>query len=109
MSRGLSARMPDAPPDAVPASMTWGTLAALADGVCFSWPYRLEPERAADHLEHDLVGAGADPVQAHVAPHPLDPVFLHVAGAPVDLDALVGDLDRDPRRVQLGHADLTDR
>src|SRR5262249_50887210 len=69
----------------------------------------LEPVRAADDVEHDLVGARADPVQAHVAPHALDAVLLHVAGAAVDLDALVGDLDRDPRGVQLRHRDLADR
>jgi Bacterial regulatory proteins, lacI family len=52
--------------------------------------------RAPDHVQHDLVGAGADPVQAQVAPHALDPVLLHVAGAAVDLQALVGDLAGDP-------------
>src|SRR4051812_27361668 len=69
----------------------------------------LQPVRAPDHVEHDLVGAGADAVQAHVAPDALDAVLLHVAGAAVDLDALVGDLDRDARRVELGHRDLAHR
>src|SRR5215217_4531696 len=71
-------------------------------------PSPLEAIRPADHVEHDLVGARADAVQPHVAPHPLDAVLLHVAGAAVDLDALVGDLDRDPRGVQLRHRDLPD-
>src|SRR3954452_9899443 len=66
----------------------------------------LEPVRAADDVEHDLVRPRADPIQAHVAPDALDPVLLHVARAAVDLDALVGDLDRDPRGVQLRHRDL---
>src|ERR1700727_529412 len=66
----------------------------------------LQPVRAADHLEHDLVTPGTDPVQAQVAPGALDPIFLHVAVAAVDLDALVGDLDGDPGRVKLGHGDL---
>src|SRR3954471_7119064 len=61
-----------------------------------------------DHVEHDLVGARADAVEPHVAPDALDAVLLHVARAAVDLDALVGDLDRDPRRVELGHRDLAD-
>ena len=52
----------------------------------------LEPVAAADHLEHDLVGAGADAVEAGVAVGALDLVLLHVAVAAVDLDALVGDL-----------------
>src|SRR4051812_23726037 len=56
----------------------------------------LEPVGAADHVEHDLVRARADAVEAHVAPHALHAVLLHVAGAAVDLDALVGHLDRDP-------------
>src|SRR5829696_1220653 len=60
----------------------------------------------ANDLEHDLVGAGADPVQAQVAPHALDVVLLHVARAAVDLDALVGDLAGDPRGMELGHRDL---
>src|SRR5439155_10730789 len=58
------------------------------------WAFGLEAIRPPDDVEHDLVGAGADPVQAHVAPDALDAVLLHVAGAAVDLDALVGDLDR---------------
>src|SRR3954451_14419821 len=62
-----------------------------------------------DHVEHDLVGARADAVEPQVAPGALDAVLLHVARAAVDLDALVGDLDRDPRRVQLGHRDLAHR
>jgi GNAT superfamily N-acetyltransferase len=56
----------------------------------------LESVGAADHVEHDLVGAGADAVQAHVAPDALDAVLDHVAGAAVDLDAFVGDFARDP-------------
>src|SRR5438270_13928259 len=66
----------------------------------------LDPVRAADHLEHDLVGAGPDAVEAQVAPHALDAVLLHVAVAAMDLDALVGDLDGDARGVQLRHRDL---
>jgi hypothetical protein len=57
------------------------------------YPGQLQAVGAADHLEHDLVGPGADPVQPQVAPGALDPVLLHVAVAAVDLDALVGDLD----------------
>src|SRR4051812_43514099 len=68
----------------------------------------LQPVRAPDDVEHDLVRARADPVQAHVAPHALDAVLLHVARAAVDLDALVGDLDRDARGVELRHRDLAD-
>src|SRR3954453_21425106 len=60
----------------------------------------------ADHVEHDLVRTRADSVQAEIAPRAFDSVLLHVAGAAVDLDALVGDVDRDPRRVQLRHRDL---
>src|SRR5260370_35493007 len=62
-----------------------------------------------DHVEHDLVGAGADAVQPHVAPHALDAVLLHVSGAAVDLDALVGHLHGDPGGVQLRHRDLAYR
>src|SRR5439155_22373979 len=68
--------------------------------------FTLQPVRAPDDVEHDLVGAGADAVESHVAPDALDPVLLHVARAAVDLDALVGDLDRDARGVELGHRDL---
>src|SRR5439155_21483327 len=67
---------------------------------------RLQPVGAADHLEHDLVGTGADPVQARVAPRALDAVLLHVARASVYLQALVGDFAGDARGVQLGHRDL---
>src|SRR4051794_37074004 len=70
---------------------------------------RLDPVAAPYDVEHDLVGPGADPVQAHVAPDALDPVLAHVAGPAVDLDALVGDLHTDPRGVQLGHRDLAHR
>src|SRR3954467_1671796 len=70
---------------------------------------RLDPVAAPYDVEHDLVGPGADPVQAHVAPDALDPVLAHVAGPAVDLDALVGDLDGDARGVQLGHRDLAHR
>src|SRR6478752_10530719 len=69
----------------------------------------LDPVGAADHLEHDLVRARADPVEAHVAVGPLDLVLLHVAVAAMDLDALVGDLAGDPRGVELGLGDLADR
>src|SRR3954452_8388122 len=69
----------------------------------------LQPVRAADHVEHDLVGAGADAVEAHVAPDALDAVLAHVARAAVDLDALVGDLDGGARGVELGHRDLAHR
>src|SRR3954452_2287104 len=65
-----------------------------------------EPVRAPDEIEHDLVRAGPDAVETQVAPDSLDPVLAHVAGAAVDLDALVGDLDGDPRGVELGHRDL---
>src|SRR3954469_18549758 len=68
-----------------------------------------EAVAAADHVEHDLVGAGPDAVEPHVAPDPLDAVLLHVAGTAVDLDALVGHLDGDARGVELGHRDLADR
>src|SRR3954451_3967137 len=71
--------------------------------------FGLEAIGPSDDVEHDLVGARADAVQAHVAPDALDPVLLHVARAAVDLDALVGDLDGDARGVQLGHRDLADR
>src|SRR5215207_9077175 len=66
----------------------------------------LEPVRAPDHLEHDLVGPCADAVQPHVAPGALDAVLLHVASAAVDLQALVGDPARHPRGVHLRHRDL---
>src|SRR4051812_11573119 len=79
-------------------SMSWAPYPATSD-------QRLDPVRAPDHVEHDLVGARPDPVQAHIAPHALDSVFLHVAGAAVDLNALVGHLDRHARGVQLGHRD----
>src|SRR3954453_15028205 len=72
-------------------------------------PSPLEAIRPADDVEHDLVRAGADAVQAHVAPHALDAVLLHVAPAAVDLDALVGALDRDAGGVELGHGDLAHR
>src|SRR5215212_1439687 len=69
----------------------------------------LEAVRPPDHVEHDLVGARADAVEAQVAPGALDAVLLHVARAAVDLDALVGDLDGDARGVQLRHRDLAHR
>src|SRR3954451_6290581 len=68
--------------------------------------FGLEAIGPSDDVEHDLVGARADAVQAHVAPHALDAVLLHVARAAVDLDALVGDLDGHARGVELGHRDL---
>src|SRR5438477_1397421 len=72
----------------------------------FSPTSHLKPVGPPDHVEHYLVGPGSDPVQPQVAPGALDAVLLHVAGAAVDLDALVGHLDGDPRGVQLGHRDL---
>src|SRR5215213_3583166 len=65
-----------------------------------------EAVRAADHVEHHLVGAGADPVQPHVAPGAFDAVLLHVPRASVDLEALVDHLARHPRRVELRYRDL---
>src|SRR5215211_8100084 len=72
-------------------------------------PPRLKPVRAADHLEHDLVGACADAVQADVAIGALDLVLLHVAIATEDLDALVGDLAAHAGGHQLHHRDLAHR
>src|SRR5205807_2932951 len=69
----------------------------------------LQAVRAADHVEHDLVRARADPVEAHVAPRALDSVLLHVSGAAVDLDALVAHLAGNARGMQLGHRDLAHR
>src|SRR3954467_11947526 len=69
----------------------------------------LQPVRTSDDVEHDLVRAGADPVQPQVAPRPLDLVLAHVAGPAVDLQALVRDLAAHLRRVQLGHRDLAHR
>src|SRR5262245_32544050 len=57
---------------------------------------RSETVRATDHVEHDLVGARADPVQPLIPESALDLVLLHVAVAAVDLHALVGDLVADP-------------
>src|SRR3954451_10100168 len=71
--------------------------------------YGLEPVRAAARAEHDLVCAGPDAVEPQVAPRALDAVLLHVARAAMDLDALVGHLDRDLRRVELGHRNLAHR
>src|SRR6187551_742073 len=76
---------------------------------CDTSPSLLDPVGAADHLEHDLVRARADPVEAHVAVGALDLVLLHVAVAAVDLDALVGDLAGDARGVELALGDLADR
>src|SRR5437764_2348033 len=64
---------------------------------------------AADHVEHDLVGARPDAIEAKVAPGALDAVLLHISRAAVDLDAFVSDLDRDTRAVELGHRDLAHR
>src|SRR4051795_3024670 len=69
----------------------------------------LNAVRAPNDVEHDLVRPGTDAIQAHIPPDALHPVLLHVARAAVDLDALVRHLDRDPRRVELGHRDLADR
>src|SRR6478735_8131906 len=73
------------------------------------WRNYSDPVAAPDHLEHDLVGAGADPVEPDVAVGALDLVLLHVAVAAVDLNALVGDLAGDPRGVELGLGDLAYR
>src|SRR4029077_2801376 len=69
----------------------------------------LHPVAAADHVEHHLVGAGADPVEADVAVGALDLVLLHVAVATEDLDRVVGDFAGDPRGVELRHRDLAHR
>src|SRR5581483_1043194 len=69
----------------------------------------LEPIGLADDVEHDLVGAGADAVQADVAQHPFDAVLGHVAGAAVDLDALVDDVPGRLGGEELGHGDLPHR
>src|SRR2546423_360340 len=69
----------------------------------------LEPIRLADDVEHDLVGAGPDAVEADVAQHPFDPVLRHVARAAVDLDALVGHVPRRLGGEELGHRDLPHR
>src|SRR4051812_13526021 len=66
----------------------------------------LQPVGPADHVEHDLVGPGADPVQPQVAPGPLDLVLTHVTGAAEDLQALVGHRAAHLGGVQLGHRDL---
>src|SRR5207248_11275044 len=55
---------------------------------------RLQAERAAEYLAHDLVAAAADRAQARVARRPLDPVLAHVARAAVDLQAGVHPLQR---------------
>src|SRR4051794_30234263 len=64
--------------------------------------FGLEALAPAGVVDHYLVGARADAVQAHVAARALDGVLLHVARAAVDLDALVGGIDGDARGVQLG-------
>src|SRR6266516_7697747 len=69
----------------------------------------LQPVAAPDDVEHDLVGAGADPVQTNVAVGALDLVLLHVAVAAEDLDALVGALAADPGGEQLHFGDLAHR
>src|SRR3954453_2236697 len=66
----------------------------------------LQPVGPADHVEHDLVGPGADPVQPQVAPGPLDLVLTPVTGAAEDLQALVGHRAAHLGGVQLGHRDL---
>src|SRR3954449_3737316 len=66
-------------------------------------PDASDPVRLADDVEQDLVGAGADPVQADVAVDARDVVLVHVARAAVDLHALVGDLGCDLGGVELGH------
>src|SRR5215218_441661 len=72
-------------------------------------PVALEPVRAAYYIEHHLVGARADAVQAHVAPGAFDAVLLHVAGAAMDLEALVGHLAGHAGGVELRHRDLAHR
>src|ERR1700761_103189 len=72
-------------------------------------PSSLQPVAAADHVEHHLVGAGTDPVEADVAVGALDLVLLHVAVAAEDLDRVVGDLAGDAGGVQLRHRDLAHR
>src|ERR1035438_6397309 len=59
-----SARMRATPP-AAPAPPVGAAHAPTPPGS--------ETVGAADHVEHDLVGAGADPVQPQVTPAPLDP------------------------------------
>src|SRR5262249_39469437 len=72
-------------------------------------PLALQPVRAPDHVEHDLVRAGADPVEARVAIGALDLVLLHVPVAAMDLDRLVGDLLHDARAIELRLRDLAHR
>src|SRR4051794_37333346 len=50
----------------------------------------LQTVRSPNHVEHDLVGPRADPVQAQIAPRPLDLVLAHIARAAKDLQAFVG-------------------
>src|SRR3954470_12711624 len=69
------------------------------------WSDYLQSVRASDHVEHDLVGAGADPVQAQIAPRALDLVLAHVARPAVDLQAFVGHLAAHLGGVELGHRD----
>src|SRR5204863_1947380 len=69
----------------------------------------LQAVRPADDVEHDLVGAGADPVQAHVAVGAFNLVLLHVAVATEDLHAFVGDLAAGARGEELRLGDLADR
>src|SRR3954447_20938946 len=68
----------------------------------------LNAVRPANDVEHDLVGPRTDAIQAHVTPDALHSVLLHVSGAAVNLDALIGHVDGDPRGVQLRHRDLAD-
>src|SRR3954453_4176099 len=72
-------------------------------------PLDLQPVAPPDHVEHYLVGSGADAVEADVAVGALDLVLLHVAVAAEDLDALVGDLAGDARGEELRHRDLPHR
>src|SRR5260221_1863107 len=49
--------------------------------LCWARFSRLEPVAPPDYVEHDLVGAGADAVEAGVAEGTLDLVLLHVSVA----------------------------
>src|SRR3954452_8296020 len=101
-SSAVARPMPRAEPVTI-ATFSSRTPMAQDDSWCSDY---LEAVRPADHVEHDLVGAGADAVQPQVAPGALDLVLAHVARAAVDLQALVGDLAAHLRGQQLGHRDL---
>src|SRR5215218_7155604 len=63
-----------------------------------------EPVGLANDLEHDLVGARADPVQAQVAPDALDVVLLRVDELPRRFD-----LGRHLGELEAGDLELRDR